>query len=132
MKKNSRIWILIVSIVLIVLAFVLVAFSVKASYHTVTYDYGFGHYRSVSIRDNGQSRLLKSFGNMCFILGIAGVFLYVVTALAAPKTSERPRANKEKHKTNHTERVKDAEDAESTTINEENPEERQYTSFPAC
>lgn len=119
MKKNSRIWILIVSIVLIVLAFVLVGCSVRASYQTITYDYGFGYYRSTVVRDTYQSHLLRSFGNMAFVLGIAGVFIYVILAVTAPKAKKGEKLNRDDPKVSHTERVKDTEDVESETIGEE-------------
>lgn len=97
--KKSTIWTLVISIILIVLSFVLTACGIYQSARQVTYDYGFGYYRTVTF--NGYTpmgHMLKTFGTMCFVLGIGGMVLFTYLAVTTPgneKRSGRPHSPNE-------------------------------------
>lgn len=121
--RKSTIWTLVISIILIVLSFVLTAAGIYQSAQQVTYNYGFGYYRSVSF--NGYSPLghvLKSFGTMCFILGIAGMVLFTYLAVSTPgprkKVDNTAKAKeKSESRAEQAERMKaDAEDAQEVKV----------------
>lgn len=83
--KKSTIWTLVISIILIVASFALTAAGIFQSAHQVTYDFGYGYYRTVSF--NGYTpvgHMLRTFGVMCFVLGIGGMVLFTYLAITTP------------------------------------------------
>lgn len=96
--KKSTIVTLIVSILLIALGFVLVGLGISSSYDSVEYRFGRTIYFQTSYMNYSlESRLLTSFGQMSFILGIAGVFLFAYLAIRNPKGERRPREDRRPH-----------------------------------
>lgn len=88
--KKSTIVTLIVSILLIALGFLLVGLGISSSYDSVEYRFGRTIYFQTSYTNHSlESRLLTSFGQMSFILGIAGVFLFAYLAIRNPRTDRR-------------------------------------------
>ncbi len=85
MKKSTLIT-LIVSVLLIVAGFVLVGCGISSAYDTFEYRFGrVVYFESSFINYNLESKLLTTFGQMTFILGIAGVFLFAYLAIKNPK-----------------------------------------------
>ncbi len=85
MKKSTLIT-LIVSLLLIVAGFVLVGFGISSAYDTFEYRFGRTvYFESAFINYSLESKLLTTFGQMIFILGIAGVFLFAYLAIKNPK-----------------------------------------------
>ena len=85
MKKSTLIT-LIVSLLLIVAGFVLVGCGISSAYDTFEYRFGRAvYFESSFINYNLESKLLTTFGQMTFILGIAGVFLFAYLAIKNPK-----------------------------------------------
>lgn len=106
--KKSTIWTLVIALLLLVAGFALTGAGIVSSYRSVTYDLGFGYYRTMTYANTMQSHLLRVFGGMSFILGIAGMLTFIYLAIANPKEKNvKPSA---KVRT-HSERVKDAEEA---------------------
>ncbi len=88
MKKSTLIT-LVTSILLIILGFVLVGLGLSASYSTNEYRFGRNIYiESSFVSHSLQSRILTSFGQMTFVLGIAGIFLFAYLAIKNPKVKE--------------------------------------------
>lgn len=84
--KKSTIVTLVVAIVLIVLGFVLVGCGIASSYDSLEYRFGRTMYfQSSYVSYSLTSKLLTTFGQMSFILGIAGVFLFAYLAIRNPK-----------------------------------------------
>lgn len=121
--KKSTVWTLVASISLIVLAFVLVGLSIVSSYDVVSYNTPFGYYKTAVYMNSMTTRLLNTFGRMCFLLGIASMACFVYLAVKNPKKKEECRCSeKQKSASSHTERTAEAMDAEvkSTPVNEVN------------
>lgn len=84
--KKSTIITLVVAIVLIVLGFVLVGCGIASSYDSLEYRFGRTiYFQSSYVSYSLTSKLLTTFGQMSFILGIAGVFLFAYLAIRNPK-----------------------------------------------
>ena len=84
--KKSTIVTLVISIALIVLGFVLVGCGIASSYDSVEYRFGRTiYFQSSYVSYSLSGKLLTSFGQMSFILGIAGVFLFAYLAIRNPK-----------------------------------------------
>ena len=97
MKKSTLIT-LIVSLLLIVAGFVLVGCGISSAYDTFEYRFGRAvYFESSFINYNLESKLLTTFGQMTFILGIAGVFLFAYLAIRNPKGERRPREDRRPH-----------------------------------
>ena len=89
--KKSVIATYIVSAVLIVLSFVLVALSVMNAYTVETYRIGRMVYTASSYVYTGTARILNAFSVMSFILGIAGIIVATLVQIFTPaktKTEE--------------------------------------------
>lgn len=71
--KKSILVSFIISTLLIVLSFILIGFSIYEAYSTETYRIGNIVYTSTSLVQNKTSVLLKTFGNMSFVLGLVGI-----------------------------------------------------------
>ncbi len=96
MKKSTLVT-LIVSILLIVLGFVLVALGISSSYDSFEYRVGRAVYFQTSyVSYTLEGKLLTSFGQMSFILGIAGIFLFAFLAIKNPG-ERRAKANARLH-----------------------------------
>ena len=66
--------------------FVLVGCGISSAYDTFEYRFGrVVYFESSFINYNLESKLLTTFGQMTFILGIAGVFLFAYLAIKNPK-----------------------------------------------
>lgn len=84
--RKSTITTLIVAICLIALGFILVGAGVAASYDKTEYHFGPSiYFESTFTTHTLHSRLLTTFGQMSFLLGIAGVFLFAYLAIRNPK-----------------------------------------------
>lgn len=88
MKKSVTVT-YIVSAILIVLSFVLVALAVKSAYTVETYRVGRMVYTSSSYVYDSTARLLDIFSRMSFVLGIIGVITATLVHLFSPK-AENP------------------------------------------
>lgn len=112
--RKSTIAILVVSILLIVLGFVLVGCGLASSYDSVEYRMGRTVFFQSSFTNYSlESRLLTTFGQMTFVLGIAGVFLFAWMAVKNPGV-KKVKAHHEKvesSKPRFEEKVSSAEDA---------------------
>ena len=97
--KKSTIITLIVSVCLIVLGFVLVGCGIAAGYENIQYHFGRTvYFQSSFVSNTLESRLLTSFGQMSFILGIAGLFLFAYLAVKNPKEKKEKAAEAEVRK----------------------------------
>lgn len=122
--KKSTIWTLVISIILIVASFALTAAGIFQSAHQVIYDNGFGYYRSITF--NGYSpvgHMLRTFGTMCFVLGIGGMVLFTYLAVSTPGPEKKdhvphphqqPKSAAEEKKEFADNARKDAVDVEET------------------
>ena len=91
--KKSTIITLIVSVCLIALGFVLVGCGIAAGYENIQYHFGRTvYFQSSFVSNTLESRLLTSFGQMSFILGIAGLFLFAYLAVKNPKEKKEKAA----------------------------------------
>lgn len=110
--KKSTIWTLVIALILLAAGFALTGAGIVSSYRTVTYDLGFGYYRTMTYTNTMQGHLLRVFGGMSFILGIAGMLTFIYLAITNPKEKKaKPAVKADSKPQSHTERVKDAEDA---------------------
>ncbi|MGN0907354.1 MAG: hypothetical protein ACI4NM_09405 [Bullifex sp.] len=94
--KKSVIVTYIVSALLIVLSFVLVALAVSSAYTVETYRVGRMVYTSSSYVYGSTARILDVFSRMSFFLGVAGVITATVVQVFGPekkKTSEDPHCD---------------------------------------
>lgn len=82
--KKSVIATYIVSAVLIVLSFVLVALSVMNAYTVETYRIGRMVYTASSYVYTGTARILNALSVMSFILGIAGIIVATLVQIFTP------------------------------------------------
>ena len=87
MKKSILIS-YIISALLIVLSFVLIGLSIYEAYTTETYRIGNVIYTSTTLVQNKSSVLLKTFGNMSFILGLVGVIASTICLVTSNKNSK--------------------------------------------
>ncbi len=102
--KKSTIITLIVSVCLIVLGFVLVGCGIAAGYENIQYHFGRTvYFQSSFVSNTLESRLLTSFGQMSFILGIAGLFLFAYLAVKNPKEKKEKAAEAKVRKVPATE-----------------------------
>lgn len=94
--RKSTIATLIVAICLIALGFILVGAGVAASYDKTEYHFGPSiYFESTFTTHTLQSRLLTTFGQMSFLLGIAGVFLFAYLAIRNPKERKEAKSGHE-------------------------------------
>lgn len=94
--RKSTIATLIVSIALIILGFCLVGGGIAAGMQTSEYYFGRAVYVEARFAsDNLTSRLLTTFGQMTFVLGIAGMFLFAYLAIRNPKPRDDGKKTKE-------------------------------------
>ena len=107
--KKSTIWTLVIAIVLLLASFALTAAGIVSSYTSVTYNLGYGYYRAMTYQATMQGHLLRVFGSMTFVLGLGFMAAFIYLAVTNPK--EKKVAPPKAKVQNHTERVKDAEDA---------------------
>ena len=87
MKKSILIS-YIISAILIVLSFVLIGFSIQAAYRTHTYRIGKMLYTSTTLIQNRSSVLLRTFGNMSFILGLVGIVASTIALVTSNKNQK--------------------------------------------
>ena len=87
MKKSILIS-YIISAILIVLSFVLIGFSIYAAYTTHTYRIGNMLYTSTTLIQNRSSVLLRTFGNMSFILGLVGIVASTIALVTSNKNQK--------------------------------------------
>lgn len=123
MKKSTLVT-LIVSILLIVLGFVLVALGISSSYDSFEYRVGRAVYFQTSyVSYTLEGKLLTSFGQMSFILGIAGIFLFAFLAIKNPGV-RRTKAHGQLHdhgtdrtvRSSSTQAQKPQEEARAETV----------------
>lgn len=88
MKKSILIS-YIISALLIVLSFVLIGFSIYEAYTTETYRIGHIVYTSTTLVQNKTSILLKTFGNMSFILGLVGIVASTICLVTSNNKEKR-------------------------------------------
>lgn len=122
--KKSTIITLIVSVCLIVLGFVLVGCGIAAGYENIQYHFGRTvYFQSSFVSNTLESRLLTSFGQMSFILGIAGLFLFAYLAVKNPKEKKEKAAEAKVRKVPTTElKADDVKNEEATPCSDaDNP-----------
>ena len=86
--KKSILMSYIISAILIVLSFVLIGFSIYAAYTTQTYRIGNMLYTSTTLIQNRSSVLLRTFGNMSFILGLVGIVASTIALVTSNKNQK--------------------------------------------